>query len=362
MRALDSVGDVTDASRNPADTSRHSQLFAIKLRALVDEHSGHGPRGAEASDVETFAGGAAMLREGAAWVLVDGRADRSLGTALVWAVRRSATHLHVIVEHDTGLLARRAAAFSMPITVWFAEGRTLLPAIAEPLPARPAVPHEHEVLRSMILEAGATPNAEHGVLFGEVRGLEVCRVVESPTTGFLGELSELVSAPADGVRLEVGVGAADREAFQMLHGEIPTVAALADIVATVEAHRTIGSPQHPLNRLGIERFLRWRAEESPALVGCTEVIPAEPPVPRPNLKDPVPCVARGVRTDGIPARFVFSSGVDLDVLPYVADVQAMSDEPVVLVLPERDLLPIVAEVADLLARRVTVVGLASAST
>lgn len=303
-----------------------------------------------------------MLRDGAAWVLIDGRADRSLGAALVWAVRRSATHLHVIAEHDTGLLGRRATAFSLPITVWFADGRTLLPAIAEPLPTRLAVPEEHEALRSMIVEAGATPNAEHGVLFGEVRGLEVCRVVASPTTGFLGEVSDLARAEHDGVRLEVGVGAADREAFQMLHGEIPTVAALADIVSTVQAHRSTGSPQHPLNRLGIERFLRWQAEESPVLVGCTELTPAEPPVPRPNLKDPVPCVARGVRTDGTLARVVFSSGVDLDALPYVADVQAMGGEPVVLVLPARDLLPIVSKVAGLLEHPVTVVGLASSST
>lgn len=335
----------------------------MKLGALVNEHLGAQDSSAFASDTETFASGAALLRDGAAWVLVDGRADRSLGTALVWAVRRAATRLHVIAEHDTGLLARRAKAFSLPITVWFADGRTLLSALPEPLTTALAVPPEHEALRSMIVDAGAIPNAEHGVLFGEVRGLEVCRVVDSPTTGFLGELSELTAVEggadrADGIRLEVGVGAADREAFQLLHGEIPTVEALADIVATVEAHRSTGSPQHPLNRLGVERFLRWQAEESPALVGCTELVPAEPPVPRPNLKDPVPCVASGFHADGTAVKVVFSSGVDLDVLPFVADVQSMGDEPVVLVLPERDLLPVVAEVAGFLELPVEIIGLA----
>ena len=39
----------------------------------------------------------------------------------------------------------------------------------------------------------------------------------------------------------------------------------------------------------------------------------------------------------------------------------MGDEPVILVLPARDLLPIVSEVAGLLERPVTVVGLTSAS-
>lgn len=107
----------------------------------------------------------------------------------------------------------------------------------------------------------------------------------------------------------------------------------------------------------MERFLRWQAEQSPAVVGCTELVPGEPPVPRPNLKDPVPCVAQGVQADGTAVSVVFSSGVDLDVLPFVADVQSMRDEPIVLVMPERDLLPVVSEVAGLLHRPVTVVGL-----
>lgn len=343
---------MTDASTTPGDTSRRSQLLAIKLRALVGDHLGDDV----ATDAETFSNGAAVLHDGAAWVLVDGRADRSLGTALVWAVRRSATVLNVIAEQDTGLLARRAAAFSLPITVWFADGRALLPAIAEPLGSPRPVSSEHESLRSLIVEAGATPNSEHGVLFGEVRGLEVCRVVDSPTTGFLGEFSELTASGADGVRLEVGVGSADREAFQLLHGEIPTVEALADIVRTVEKHRSTASPQHPLNRLGMERFLRWQGQQAPAVVGCAKVTSGEPPVPRPNLKDPVPCVGHGVRDDGTAVKVVFSSGVDLDVLPYVADVQSMGSEPVVLALPERDLLPVVSDVAGLLRRPITIVS------
>ncbi len=156
-----------------------------------------------------------------------------------------------------------------------------------PLP----VSTEHEELRSLIVAGGATPHVEHGVLFGEVRGLEVCRVVDSPTTGFLGELSELAEhLPADegGLRLEVGVGAADREAFQLLHGEVPTVEALVSVVQAVETHRSTDSPQHPLNRLGVERFLRWQAEQTPALVGCASLTPGQPPLPRPNLKDPDP--------------------------------------------------------------------------
>jgi hypothetical protein len=339
-----------------SSTTRRSQLLAVKLRALVSDHQGQPVE----VDAETFPTGAALLHDGVAWVLADGSASRSLGGALVWAIRRSATHLQLIAEHDTGLLARRSASFSLPISVWFAEGRTLLPAVAEPLAEPVSVSADHEGLRSLIVSGGATPNIEHGVLFGEVRGLEVCRVVDRPTTGFLGELSELAEhLPVDdgGLRLEVGVGAADREAFQLLHGEVPTVEALASVVQAVVAHRSTGSPQHPLNRLGVERFLRWQAEQEPALVGCASLTPGQPPLPRSNLKDPTPCVGDGVDTDGRPVRVVFSSGVDLDVLPYVADVQAAGVARVRLALPERDLLPVVSKLADLLVEPVEIVAL-----
>ncbi len=350
-----------------SSTSQRSQLLAIKLKALVSDHHGQPVD----SDAETFPAGAGLLHDDAAWVLADGAAGRSLGGALVWAIRRSATRLHLIVEQDTGLLARRAESFSIPITVWYPEERTLLPVVAEPLAAPPPVAAEHEALRSLIVAGGASPHAEHGVLFGEVRGLEVCRIVDSPTTGYLGELSELAeqlsaAALADGdgdgsgLRLEVGVGSADREAFQLMHGEVPTVEALANIVRAVETHRTIGSRQHPLNRLGAERFLRWQAEQEPGLVGCRSLTPGQPPLPRPNLKDPTPCVGDGIDLDGESVRVVFSSGVDLDVLPFVADVQAMGESRVILALPERDLLPVVAELAALLVEPVEIVALPAA--
>jgi len=339
-----------------SSTDRRSQLLAIKLQALVGDHLGQ----QVAAGAETFPSGAALMADDAAWVLADGPAARALGGALVWAIRRSATQLHLIAESDTGLLARRAEAFSLPTTVWFAEGRTLLAAVAEPLAAPSPVASPHEALRELIIEGGATPNVEHGVLVGEVRGLEVCRVVDRPTIGFLGELSELAEhlpADSDGLRLEVGVGAADREGFQLLHGEVPKVEALASVVHAVETHRSTGSPQHPLNRLGVERFLRWQAEQEPRTVGCSSLSPGQPPLPRPNLKDPTPCVADGVDLAGNSTRVVFSSGVDLDLLPFVADVQAMGDEPVVLVLPERDLLPVVSELAGLLVDQVEIVAL-----
>ncbi len=354
--SVTSRNDVTGSINNDV-TARRSQLVATKLEALVSDHVGT----RISATAETFSGGAALVQDGAAWVLADDQPARSLGTALVWAIRQSATALHLVASSDTGLLARRAAAFALPTTVWFVQGREMLAAVAEPLPQSSPPPTSHDELRALIVEGGAIPHVEHGVLTGEVRGLEVCRVVETPTTGYLGDVGDRggLVAVDEGVQLEVGVGAADREAFQIIHGAVPTVEALANVVDAVERHRSIDSPHHPLNRLGAERFLRWQAEHEPGRVGCVTLVATEPPLPRPNLKDPTPCVATGRRRDGTIVQVVFSSGVDLDALPFAADVQIQHGDPVALALPARDVLPVVSELAGLLRNPIDIISLST---
>ena len=190
---------------------------------------------------------------------------------------------------------------------------------------------------------------EHGVLTGEVRGLEVCRVVDDAATG--------------ATRLEVGVGEHDREAFQMLHGDVPAVESLARVVDSVAQHRTPDAPPHPLKALGAERFIRWRIEQRPELVEATMVAAAPPPVPRANLKDPVPCVAVGIGPSGEQIVVVCSSGVDLDLIPYAADARLAVRGPgvgggrLVVALPSRDRIGLVDEIADRLRHSVTFVSL-----
>lgn len=181
------------------------------------------------------------------------------------------------------------------------------------------------------------------MLVGEVRGLEVCRVVDDPIV--------------DSTRLEVGVGAHDREAFQMLHGDVPTSESLARIVESVAEHRRVGAPQHPLNRLAAERFVRWRLVDDPSLAGMAAVVPVPPPVPRANLKDPVPCVAVGSDADGTRSVIVCSSGVDLDLVPFAADARlAVGDDlELRIALPSRDLVRATEQLAASLHRPPTFV-------
>lgn len=313
------------------DGGRRSRLRSLKLVALVGEHVG---TKVDASP-GTFPPGAAAMVGDDAWVLVEDDPERGLGPALAWALRHGAVRLHLLAARDTGLLARRAAAVTLPVDVWHVEDRMLLPAVAEPAAPPPEPAPAHLELVPVIEAGGATPNVEHGVVTGEVRGLEVCRVVDDPYTG--------------AVRLEVGVGAHDREAFAIVHGDVPTVEALAGVVAAVAEHRRPDGPPHPLNRLGAERLLRWRLQEDPSLLGLAAVDPIQPPVRRPSIKDRAACSALGRRDDGSEVVVVCTSGGDLDVIPYAIDARLHQPgvDEVVVVGDERDLLPITADLAAL---------------
>jgi len=151
------------------DTERRSRLLALKLRALIREHLGLSadPEGR----VEVFAPGAAFVTTDAVWLLIDGNAARALGGVLAWGTKFELP-IHLVVENDSGLLARRAALFDVDITVWHADERVLLPALAEPhLPTTQAKP-EHLAFTELIQSSGADALVEHGIVVGEVRGLE----------------------------------------------------------------------------------------------------------------------------------------------------------------------------------------------
>lgn len=326
------------------DRDRRSRLRALKLAALVNEHVG-----AEvATTPGTFPPGAALTTtDGAAWTLLEDDPERGLGRALAWAVRHDAADLNVLASRGTGVLARRAEHVEMPVAVWHVEERALLPAVAEPPSPEVAPTAAHFAFVPTIEQAGAEPVIEYGVVTGEERGLEVCRVVDDLLTG--------------AVRLEVGVGAHDREAFAILHGDVPPAEALAGVVAAVAAHRRPDAPDHPLNRLAPERLLRWQLEQDPSLVGLAALRSAEPPLPRPNVKDRTPCSAHGRRADGTQVLVVCSVGVDLDLVPYAIDARLREPgvEQTMVVLPERDLVPITAELAAIADQPLSLVSLST---
>lgn len=257
-------------------------------------------------EAHVFSPGAAFVTDDAAWFLIDGDATRSLGAVIAWSAANGiGKPLHILCEQSAGIVARRAGFMTADVTVWQVDDRSLSPA--EPArhieSAAPSV--RHMSFAPLIESGGAEVVIEHGVVLGEVRGLEMCRVVDDPFTGES--------------RVEVGLGAHDREAFAMVHGHLPTEDAMRQVITAVLPHRSFEADHHPFNRFGVERLLRWNAMQDPASVGCASLAPAEPPVLRTNVKDAVPCVAVGIDADGDTVAVTFVNGIDLDAVPFALD-------------------------------------------
>lgn len=325
------------------DPDRRAALVAAKLGALVRDQWGEAAR-----RPAVLGGGAALVDGTTGWVLADAEPARVLGGAIVWAERNQIDELRVLVDDEAaaGTVARRARAFARRPSVWRVEGRAVRPAVAAPFPERLPAPSGTDELVEMLEAAGVDVVVEHGVLSGEVLGLEIARVVQDEGDG--------------GPRLEVGVGRHDREAFAMIHGRLPTADALAAVVDAVLAQRRPGAPQHPLNRLAAERWLRAEVMRQPQVVGARSLAPIDPTVPRDNVKDAVPAAASGEDDTGGPVVVVCSAGIDLDLVPAAADIRAWHapDARLVLVVPERDAHPVTHILAATLAVPAEVVAVA----
>ncbi|MEZ5249309.1 MAG: hypothetical protein R2713_08895 [Ilumatobacteraceae bacterium] len=220
------------------DPARRAALNTMRLLALLDD-----ARAAPTERRVVLGGGAGVLADdGTAWVLLaelgDRGPDRQLGAALAFAVRHEASSLHVGAEQGAGVLARRAGWFSVPIRVSRLEGRTLAAADPDPLPEPATARPEHRSLAGLITAGGALAVEEHGVVAGEVDGLEVCRVVDDPITGE--------------VRLEWSVGAHD-ETFSCTVTGRPWTRSPTWCARWPGTESSEEAAQHPLNQLAASR-------------------------------------------------------------------------------------------------------------
>ncbi len=332
-----------------SDSSSHaSRLAQLRLRAIVGVRSD--------VEVSEFGQAVGLVVDDVAWVYVTGRHERSLGPALMWALRNNAKALKLFSSESAGDLARIATHFDFAIEVFEVDAagvaRAAVPKSAEKIEVSVA----DEMFAEFIKSAGADVVREHGVISGEVCGLEVCRVVRAADSGEFGGAGDLVGAGES--ELEIGVGAHDRETFKLLHGRTATIESLRKVIAEVAARRAVGAQVHPLNRLARERMLRHYVCQSPQLVGAKSLQVAEPPIVRTNLKDVVPCCAVGVSLTGEKMVVIFNVGVDPDVVSFGADArgQINGSAELIFAMPTRDIVPAVERVAQMLRRPARFVG------
>jgi hypothetical protein len=312
-------------------------LLRAKLNALVRSRWGSDAHAAGAEG--SFPAGAALRPArpgGAAYVLVDGATYRSLGGVLAWGLRHGAGEIHLLVDTaaTAALLARRAGAFTLPVTVWRVDGAQLQVATPAGFTPPPPLPPEAVPLSDVLRAGGVEPVVEFGVLTGEYLGLEVARVV----------------VDAAGARLEVGVGSQDREAHRGLEPNREPGAQLAEVVAMIRHLRTPGGTAHLANSLAGERWLRSVIVARPDLVGAAWLAPMPPAVPRRDLRISTAALAAGIDRDGLPLIVAASTGIDLDLVPAAADGRRAGclDARLVLAVPPADDHPRTRQLAGLL--------------
>lgn len=267
-----------------------------------------------------------------AWVLIDDGVVARFGAAVAWASRFELSSLDVLVDGSPsapGIIARRAACFSPAPQVWAVSGTAL--ELAAPAPPVPDAAEEPPAdLVAFLSSHGLEVVWEHGVLRGEVLGLEVARTV--------------------GDRLEVGVGRHDRSArFEMRPSE-PVSSALSEASSAVRALRRRDAPSHPANTLARSRWLRSVLVASPGLVGLASLRAVAPPLPWFDLPEAGAAPAVGVsEVTGNPVVVVCSVGVDLDLVPTAADCRLLygssPSAELWLVVPEGDDLPVTRSLA-----------------
>ena len=325
----------------PLDPDQRTRLLAAKARALVADATA---RDASELTVAPFPNGAIVRDGSTAWCLLDDGAARGLGPAMVLADRDGVEVLNVMAEsaETSGVLARRAVQFRDGPRVWRIDGRSLVEAEPAPIPIPSEPSAEARALTGMLISAGADVTIEHGEIRGELRGLEIARVVES----------------SEGTRLEVGVGRHDREAFTMVHGDLPTADALDAVLSSVSAARRADAEAHPLRRLAPEGWLRWRLLHDPSLIDADHLEAAEPPIPRDSVKDVGASIAVGTDRSGRSIVVACSVGIDLDVVPTAADARLLHDPDarLMIVVPERDDHPATRRLAARLSAPAEIVG------
>jgi hypothetical protein len=292
-----------------------------------------------------FPGGAALLgREaGEAWVLIDDGEVARLGPAVALCVQAGVpSRIQVLVDESVpgaaGVIARRASAFGGIVDVWRVEGRSLVPAEPDPATSVPEAPPDPSLV-DLLVAHGVEPVLEHGVLRGEVLGLEVARVIDG--------------------RLVVGVGRHDRNARAEMRPGEDAGAALDSAVGAVMRWRRPGVARHAANTLARGRWLRSLLVARPSLVGLASVRPVAPPLPWFDLPEAGTAPATAVDPRGGEVVVACSVGVDLDLVPTAADCRLLygshPEVPLWLVVPAGDDVPATRRLAGMLTAPASVV-------
>ena len=253
-----------------------------------------------AADAGGFPHGAALTVDGSAWVLIDGLADRSLGRRA--RVGRPARRDRVAPRGDRTTPAcspdvPNASHFRSPSGS--RRAARCCPRSANRSSSPPAPSAEHldvsELDRGGRARSATSSTASCSAKCADSRSVVSSTNRRSATSP---NSATSVSTPAadscrratSGVQLEVGVGC-ERSRGVPSDPRRTARRSRRSPRSSMLSRRTARSrrAEHPLNRLGQERFLRWRLEQDPSIVGLDLGRPRRAAVasPQPQGSDPM---------------------------------------------------------------------------
>ena len=256
------------------------------------------------------------------WVLADQETpEEILGASLLELTAHENLHLVIYFENlqDAQTTQRRSNALKpSPSIFFFSNGKAnqVEPALFDERKfVEPPLPEFEELCLKFDLEKVY----EFGTWSGEILGLEVLRVSDN--------------------EIQVGVGKLDREANSLISRGKPVSDVLSSAVEIVRLSRNSESSLHPLSRLVRERWLRADAVANPREYGMESLILLEPLIERKSLRDSMPTAAMGFDEKGEKVLYVFSVGIDIRLVPFIADLMLLElPDRVEVVIPNKDIL------------------------
>ena len=256
------------------------------------------------------------------WVLADQETpEEILGASLLELTAHENLHLVIYFENlqDAQITQRRSNALKpSPSIFFFSNGKAnqVEPALFDERKfVEPPLPEFEELCLKFDLEKVY----EFGTWSGEILGLEVLRVFDN--------------------EIQVGVGKLDREANSLISRGKPVSDVLSSAVEIVRLSRNSESSLHPLSRLVRERWLRADAVANPREYGMESLILLEPLIERKSLRDSMPTAAMGFDEKGEKVLYVFSVGIDIRLVPFIADLVLLElPDRVEVVIPNKDIL------------------------
>ena len=256
------------------------------------------------------------------WVLADQETpEEILGASLLELTAHENLHLVIYFENlqDAQITQRRSNALKSSPSIFFFSNEKVNqvePALFDERKfVEPPLPEFEELCLKFDLEKVY----EFGTWSGEILGLEVLRVFDN--------------------EIQVGVGKLDREANSLISRGKPVSDVLSSAVEIVRLSRNSESSLHPLSRLVRERWLRADAVANPREYGMESLILLEPLIERKSLRDSMPTAAMGFDEKGEKVLYVFSVGIDIRLVPFIADLMLLElPDRVEVVIPNKDIL------------------------